>query len=75
MTTTINEDVFDKGDAVTPVEPHHILYGFDGHTDEVDVYTLEVLWSIGAIELRGTVEGNGTVTHIYVSRAGVVPNV
>ena len=58
---------------VTSYEPHSIVYGFEGWTDDVDAATIDLLVKAGVIELRSTINGVGFETRIYVSRAGTGP--
>lgn len=74
---TLIEDAFEEGPTSEGFEhnyePHVILYGAKGWTDEVDVATIKLLANCGAIRLVQTVSGVGWETRIYVSVEGTDP--
>ena len=76
MVKTMNEDDFVPGpcEQVTHnYEPHSILYGSEGWTDELDDTAIDFLVNVGAITLNRTIHGVGFETRIYVSVEGRGP--
>jgi hypothetical protein len=76
MVKTLITDDFVPGPAETVEEnynPHNILYGSQGWTDDVDDATVESLVQAGIVSLDRIINGVGFETRIYISREGNGP--
>lgn len=74
MTTLITDGFDEPLEIDANYEPHNIVYGALGWTDDVDDATITVLVRIGAIRLVRAHAGLGWETRIYVSVEGDGPS-